>query len=155
MSSEVRRPVRSGSGGDERPADLHPDYPLPDVDHPVTRPFWDACKQHKLVLQRDRGTGAYHWPPKPAYWKGGRLEWVEASGRGSVYSYVVGREPFLPAFQHMLPHVMVLVELDEGPRLVGYMVGCAVDEMHVGMRLRVAWRDLTGRVSLPVWERDL
>jgi hypothetical protein len=152
MSSEVRRGERTRVVEDRPVADLHPDYPLPDVDHPVVEPFWSGCRERRLLVQRDRETGVYHWPPKPAYWRGGRLEWVEAAGTGTVYTYVVGLEPFLPAFRHLLPHVMVVVELDEGPRLVGYMVNCRPEETSIGMRVRVVFRQLTERVTLPVWE---
>jgi uncharacterized OB-fold protein len=134
---------------------LHPDYPLPDLDDPVMRPFWDGARELKLLQQRDRTTGAVHWPPKPLYWKGGgRLEWFEASGKGTVYTYVVGHEPFLPAFAHLLPHVMVVVELDEGARIVGHMIGVAPEDMAIGMRVRVAFKRLTDRVTLPVWEKE-
>ena len=134
---------------------LHPDYPLPDVDDPVMRPFWEGARDGRLMLQRERATGRVHWPPKPSYWKGGgRLEWFEASGRGTVYTWVVGQEPFLPAFRHLLPHVMVVVELAEGPRIVGYMVNCRPEAMRFGMKVRVAFRRLTDRVTLPVWEPD-
>jgi uncharacterized protein len=93
------------------------------------------------------------WPPKPLYWKAGdRLEWFEASGQGTVYTYVVAYEPFLPAMAHLLPHVMVVVRLAEGPRIVGHMVGCTPDEMAFGMRVRVRFKRLTDRVTLPVWE---
>jgi uncharacterized OB-fold protein len=131
---------------------LHPDYPLPDVDDPVMRPFWDGARAGKLMLQREPATGIVHWPPKPAYWKGGgRLEWVEASGRGEVYSWVVGYEPFLPAFRHLLPLIMVLVQVEEGPRLVGYMVDTVPETMRFGMAVRVVFERLTERVTLPVW----
>jgi uncharacterized OB-fold protein len=133
---------------------LHPDYPLPDLDDPVMRPFWEGCRNGRLILQRDRETGEAHWPPKPAYWKRGRLEYFDASGHGEVYSYVVGYEPFLPAFRDLLPLVMVIVQLDEGPRLVGYMVNCRPDEMSFGMKVRVVFKQLTERVTLPVWEPD-
>src|SRR5205814_9019235 len=97
---------------------LHPDYPLPDLDDPIMRPFWEGARAGKLMQQREHGAGIAHWPPKPMYWKGGgRLEWFEAGGRGEIYSYVIGYEPFLPAFRHLLPHIMVVVQLDEGPRL--------------------------------------
>jgi len=132
---------------------IPPDYPLPDVSDPVMQPFWQACREHRLIIQRDRRTGEVHWPPKPAYWKGGRLEWFQASGRGEVYSYVVAHAPFLPAFRDQLPHILVLVQLDEGPRLVGYMVGCRPEQMSFGMEVRVVFRDLTDEVTLPVWER--
>ena len=131
---------------------LHPDYPLPDTTDPVVAPFWAGCREGKLRVQRDRETGDVHWPPKPGYWKGGRLQWIDASGRGEVYSYVVGYEPFLPAFRDQLPHIMVLVQLEEGPRLVGYMVNATPEQMRIGMPVRVVFRRLTDDVTLPVWE---
>ena len=131
---------------------LHPDYPLPDVEHPVTRPFWEGCRAGEIRLQRDRETGQVHWPPKPAYWKGGRLEWFRASGRGTIYSYVVAHEPFLPALRHLLPLVLVLVELEEGPRLVGYLTGGTPAEVQFGQPVRVRFKVLNDRVTLPVWE---
>lgn len=135
---------------------IHPDYPLPDVDDPVMKPFWDGARDHRLLQQRDRETGAVHWPPKPMYWKGGgRLEWFEASGRGEVYTYVVAYEPFLPAFQDRLPHIMLVVQLDEGARIVGYMRNCTPEQMSFGMRVRVAFEDLTERATLPIWEPDV
>ena len=134
---------------------LHPDYPLPDLDDPIMRPFWDGARAGKLMQQRDRTTGEVHWPPKPLYWKGGaRLEWFEASGRGTVYTYVVGYEPFLPAFAHLLPHVIVVVQLAEGARIVGHMVGCSPDGMAIGRPVRVAFKRLTDEVTLPVWELE-
>ena len=133
---------------------LHPDYPLPDLDDPVMRPFWDGARAGKLMQQRDRVTGKTHWPPKPLYWNGGALEWFEASGRGVVYTYVVGYKPFLPAFEHLLPHIMVVVQTDEGARLVGYMVNCTPIEMAFGMHVRVVFKRLTDTVSLPVWEPE-
>lgn len=134
---------------------IHPDYPLPDADDPVMKPFWDGARGHRLLQQRDRATGALHWPPKPLYWKGGgRLEWFEASGRGEVYTYVVAHPPFLPAFADKLPHIMVVVQLDEGARIVGYMRNCTPEQMRFGMRVRVAFEDLTDRATLPIWEPD-
>ncbi len=47
---------------------------------------------------------------------------------------------------------MVVVQLDEGPRLVGYMVDCPPDAMRFGMKVRVAFKRLTDRVTLPVWQ---
>lgn len=137
------------------PTPVHPDYPLPDLDDPTMRPFWDGAREGKLMQQRDRETGAVVWPPKPLYWKGGeRLEWFEASGRGTIHTWVVGHEPFLPAFAHLLPHIMVVVALAEGPRIVGHMVACAPDEMRFGMPVRVVFKRLTEAVTLPVWEPE-
>jgi uncharacterized OB-fold protein len=134
---------------------IHPDYPLPDVDDPVMRPFWDGARDGRLMQQRDRVTGAVVWPPKPLYWKGGdRLSWFEASGMGRVHTWVVALEPFLPAMRHLLPHIMVVVELSEGARIVGHMVQCAPEEMRFDMPVRVVFKRLTERVTLPVWRPD-
>jgi hypothetical protein len=131
----------------------HPDYPLPDVHDPVMRPFWEGARRGVLMQQRDRVTGETVWPPKPMYWKGGdRLEWFEASGRGEIYSYVVAYEPHLPALRHLLPLILVLVRIEEGPRLVGYMVNCDPEGMRFGMKVRVVYKRLTPDVVLPVWE---
>jgi uncharacterized OB-fold protein len=100
-------------------------------------------------------TGFVHWPPKPLFWKDGkRLEWFEASGKGTVFTYVVAYEPFLPALAHLLPHVMVVVELAEGPRIVGHMVGAKPEDMCFGLPVRVVFKRLNERVTLPVWEID-
>ena len=131
---------------------LHPDYPLPDLDDPIMRPFWDGARDHVLMLQRDRRTGTMHWPPKPLYWNGGELEWFVASGKGTVFTYVVAYETFLPAFT--LPHIMVVIETKEGSRIVGHMVNCRPEDMSFGMNVRVAFKDLNDQVSLPVWEPD-
>ena len=135
---------------------LHADYPLPDLDDPVMRPVWDGCRDGRLMVQRDRVTGALHWPPKPLYWKDGRrLEWLEHDGRGVIYSYVVGSEPFLPAFAGLLPHIMVVVELTHGAgraRLVGHMVNCTPAQMRFEMPVQVVYKRLTDAVTLPIWE---
>jgi uncharacterized OB-fold protein len=134
---------------------VHPDYPLPDVDDPIMRPFWEGAHEHKLLMQREIAGGNVVWPPKPMYWKGGgQLAWFEASGRGEIYTYVVAHAPFLPALEHLLPHIMVVVQLDEGARIVGYMKNCKPEEMLFGMRVRVVFEDLTDRATLPVWEPD-
>lgn len=136
----------------DAPLNLHPDRPLPDTADPVMRPFWAGCREGRLVIQRDRITGEIHWPPKPAYWKGNRLEYIDACGDGTIFSWVVAYEPFLPAFKGMLPHILVIVELTEGPRLVGYMVHCRPEQMRFAMKVRVVFQQLTDDVTLPVWE---
>ncbi|MCX8071437.1 MAG: OB-fold domain-containing protein [Candidatus Binatia bacterium] len=130
---------------------LHPDYPLPDLEDPIMRPFWDGARQGKLMLQRERHTGRLHWPPKPLYWREAELEWFEASGFGTVFSYVIAYEPFLPAFRHRLPMVLAIVETDEGARLVTYIVNCPPEQVHFGMPVRVVFERLNDAVVLPVW----
>src|SRR5215831_17960155 len=78
---------------------LHPDYPLPDVDDPVMRPFWDGARDGRLMQQRDRLTGAVVWPPKPLYWKGGEREGTDLHLGGGARAVPAGDAP-PPAAYH-------------------------------------------------------
>ena len=62
--------------------------PRPDI-YLKTRPFWDAAKEHKLLLQFCKDTNQYQWYPRPvSIYSGTRnLEWREASGKGALYSW--------------------------------------------------------------------
>ncbi len=137
---------------DEQP--LHPDYPLPDLDDPIMRPFWEGAREGRLMLQRERQSHRLHWPPKPLYWHEAELEWFEASGRGTIFSYVIAYEPFLPALQHRLPLILAIVETEEGARLVSYLVSCLPNQVYFGMPVRVCFQHLNDTIVLPVWEPD-
>ncbi len=129
--------------------ELHPDTPLPDVDDPIAGPFWEFCRRHELRLQRDRASGKLVFPPRPHY--AGDYEWVKVSGRGRVFSFVIVRPPFLPAFEDKVPFVIAVVELEEGPRLVGNVLDCPIEAVRSGMPLELTFEDLTERVTLPQW----
>ncbi len=124
--------------------------PLPDADG---RPFWDACRQHELRAQRCNGCGRFRWPPRgicPAChsWE---FEWQLLPGGGTVASFVVvHRAP--PAFAAEAPYVVAYVELDgtDGQvRLLSNVVGCAWQDVTVGMRVNVEFDDVTPEFSLP------
>jgi uncharacterized protein len=128
---------------------LHPDYPLPDVQEPIGRPFWESCRRHELRIQRSRSSGRFLFPPRPSY--AGDFEWVRVSGRGRVLTFVIVRPPFLPAFADKVPFAIAVVELDEGPRLVGHVVDCAIEDVRSDMPVEVVFQDLTEEVTLPQW----
>ena len=128
---------------------MHPDRPLPDVDDPITGPFWESCRRHELRVQRDRKSGRWIFPPRPHY--AGDYEWTRVSGRGRVFTFVIARAPFLPAFADELPLVLAVIELEEGPRLVGNVRACAPEEVCSGMAVEVCFEDVSERVTLPQW----
>jgi uncharacterized OB-fold protein len=78
-------------------------------------------------------------------------EWdaVEASGRGTVYSYVVNHHPQVPAFDYPLP--VGLIELEEGTRLVANLVGVEPGDVHVGMPVEVEWIEPDPDLTLPAF----
>src|SRR5438093_133096 len=77
------------------------------------------------------------------------VEWIRASGRGTVYTFTVTQQNQTAGFREELPYVLAMVELEEGPRLVTNLVGCAPDEVRVGMPVEVAFEDGTAEITLP------
>lgn len=90
---------------------------------PTTQPFWDGTEQHRLRIQRCVTTGKVFTYPRrhSPYVVGGQVEWVEASGRGTLHSYVITHIP-APGYEDEIPYVIALVELEEGPRVVANLV---------------------------------
>lgn len=85
-----------------------------------------ALSEGRFLLQRDRHTGRYVFPPRVD----GDLEWVEASGRGVVYSVTT-----IPQRAPADSYNVVLIDLDEGPRVMSRVEGLAAAEVTIGMRV--------------------
>jgi len=129
-----------------------PQRPLPRIDE-ETRGFWEACSRHELYLQRCGKCGTFRYPPRalcPACLSSA-IEWVRASGRGTVYSFTITHQNQAPGFRERLPYVLAVVELAEGVRLMTNVVSCAPDAVHIGMPVEVAWDDVTSEVAIPVF----
>lgn len=123
---------------------------LPPAD--VARFFWDAAKEHRLVIQRCDACARYvHWPQLvcPSC-HSEQLTPANVSGRGKVYSYCIVHHIFNPAFADDVPYNVAIVELEEqeGLRLIANIVGCANDDVRTGMAVEVTFEDREGH-SLP------
>ena len=110
--------------------------------------FWDGVALGELRLQRCSACARLRHPPRPMCPGCHSLEWTteRASGRGTVYSYVIPRHPPAPLDEE--PPIIVLVELDEGARLVSNLRAVAPGEVRVGMRVEAFFDDVAG-VRLP------
>ena len=118
----------------------------------LTAPYWNAAGRGELLLQRCRACDRHQFYPRGACTNCGNaeLEWVQASGRGTIYSYTVFHRPPHPAFDR-LPLVVALVDLEEGPRMTTNIVGCDVGDVRIGMPVFVEFEQLTEDVGLPVF----
>jgi uncharacterized OB-fold protein len=122
-----------------------------------SQPFWDAAKQHKLLFQRCKLCGtAVFYPrdicPGPDCFGVGTLEWVESSGKGTVYSFTISYQPAHPAFQEDIPYVLGIVELDEGWRMNTNVINIPPEQLKIGQRVEVVWDDVTPEFSLPKFQ---
>jgi uncharacterized OB-fold protein len=122
------------------------EFPLPDVDDPLTAPYFAAAARGELAVTRCLACDRYVWYPEPQCAAcGGPLEWVAVSGRGTLFSWTVVQRPFLPAFEAMVPFVTALVALDEDPavRIVSYVVDIDAGALVPDMPLVVTFRPLS------------
>ena len=114
--------------------------------------FWfEGARAHQLLIQRCSSCGTLRHPPLPACSVCGSLEWdtVEASGRGTLFSFVVVHYPQVAAFEYPLP--IGLVELEEGTRVVANLSGLDASDIRIGMALQAEFVDYDEDLSLPVF----
>ncbi len=129
--------------------------PLPDFAEKF-KEFWAGCKQHKLLVQRCKDCRRYRWYPRPVCGNCGSFdtEWVEVSGRGKIYSYVIVYRTPLQAFRDDTPYTTVVVELDNIPyvRMLGRFTNCPAEKVRIGMPVEVSFDDVTKEVTLANWQ---
>ncbi|MGW2300531.1 bifunctional MaoC family dehydratase N-terminal/OB-fold nucleic acid binding domain-containing protein [Streptomyces sp. NPDC001809] len=113
--------------------------------------FWEGVAGHRLLIQRCVACSALRFPWLPGCADCGSPEWdtVEASGAGTVFSYVVMHHPPFPAFDP--PYAVGLVELAEGVRIVSNVVGVPYDKVRIGMPVRLEFLRVDEELELPVF----
>jgi uncharacterized OB-fold protein len=116
---------------------------------PMTRQYWAAAAEHRLLVQRCAGCGHHQFYPRPfcLACSSRRIAWQQVTGRGWVYSLTTVRIPVHPDLPP--PYVVALVDLDEGPRLLTNLAG----ECAIGDRVRVHWERRDDLV-VPVFATD-
>jgi uncharacterized OB-fold protein len=126
------------------------DLPVADAD---TEPYWAAARDGKLLIKRCRACTEPFFYPRPFCPKcwSDDVQWEEASGRATLYTWSVVRQNDLPPWPSRVPYVAAVVDLDEGPRMLTNVEGCEPDDLRVGMALRVAYRVESDDVTLPVF----
>jgi uncharacterized OB-fold protein/acyl dehydratase len=132
------------------PEDLDPDKLMRPSSSRDTKFFWDGVNAHELRIQR-RPDGTLQHPPVPAVWadKDAPEDYVVASGKGSVFSYVVHHAPKVPG--RSLPFVIALVELEEGVRMLGELRGIEPEQVKIGLPVRATYLDFPDSEVSPAW----
>jgi uncharacterized OB-fold protein len=124
--------------------------PLPQVTREMA-PFWEAARRHELVVQRCSACRTYRFPARDLCSRclARESEWIRVSGRGAVFSWAVMHQVYHPGFAAEVPYAVVVVELEEGARLVSNLVDCPVAEITAGMPVEVVFDDVAPEVTLP------
>jgi uncharacterized protein len=132
------------------PEDLDADAMMRPASSRDTKFFWDGVNAHELRIQKPPDGSLQH-PPVPAIWqdKQAPIDYVVASGRGTVFSYVVHHAPKVPG--RTLPFVIALVELEEGVRMLGELRNVDPASVEIGMPVRATYIDFPANDVGPAW----
>lgn len=127
-------------------------YPIPEYG---TEPYWAACNEERLVIQRCKACGKFRWHPSPLciFCAHGDYDWAPLSGRGRVYSWTVITHPVHPAAVALVPYVVVEVELAEQDklRMISNLVDCDPASIQFDAPVSVAFTTHASGQKLPVF----
>ena len=119
-----------------------PARPRPEPDA-LTQGFWDAAREHRLVVQRcDRCELLRHYPqPMCPGCHSESWTWAELSGNGTVHTFTVTHQAFHPAWADRVPFAVATIELDEGVRMVSDLPPSDVERVVIGARVACFFED--------------
>jgi hypothetical protein len=116
-----------------------------------TRPFWTAAAEDKLVVEQCEVCHQYIFPPRGVCrsCRSQRLQFVPVTVQGTIYSFTVNHQRWQPNLD--VPYILALVEFPgfAGVRILGRLRGCSADEVHVGLKVEVAFEPGPGNVKIP------
>lgn len=117
--------------------------------------FYQFCKNHELRFQRCDDCLTWRHIPRDMCAKCGSLkwQWAQSSGKGTLFSWTTATQPMMSQFAESVPYSPAIVELEEGVRMVTWLVGVKPEELQLGMPLQVAFDDVTPEVTLPKFKR--
>ena len=140
----------------QRPAAAEPGKPpkigrFRPVENHDTKFFWEGVRAGRLLVQRCTSCSTLRHPPGPMCPACQSLEWeaLESSGRGIVYSFVVMHHPPIPPFDY--PNTVLLVELEEGTRLISQLVDARPEDVRIGAPVEVVFREVEEGLTLPLF----
>jgi len=126
--------------------------PLPEITD-LTRPFWTATKNRKLVMQKCTKCMTFNFYPKPWCVECGcrAMEWTEVSTEGVVYSFTVAHTVMMnyPAWKEDLPITIAIVDVDGAGRMYAQITDCPPEKLRVGMRVKLHFSDMSAEITIP------
>jgi len=123
--------------------------PLPGID-PLTQPYWEHARAHRVASQKCNTCGDLHFPPSPVCpaCLSSDQGWQVLSGRGTLLTWGRFHRAYWDSFRDDVPYDVCVVKLQEGPLIVSNFAGPAPEGLHMGMPLRAVFDDVTPEVSL-------
>ncbi len=122
----------------------------------LTRPFFEAANEGRLVVQSCTNSDRLYFPPRPASeicGEGESVVWKEVSGRGTIYNYCVVYDCPVASLKEDLPFNLAVIMLEEDPGILMYshLPGVPPDEVPVGAAVRVIFEETANGQKVPEW----
>lgn len=127
----------------------------PPIVNPDSQAYWDGAREDRLMIRKCKSCGTAHFLPRylcPACWST-ELDWIPASGRGTVHSYTVIRRAPLPEFIDRVPYVVALIDLEEGPRMMANILGDSALDTRIGDQVEVCFEQRGESAKVPQFMR--
>jgi uncharacterized OB-fold protein len=125
--------------------------PLPQPDD-VNRAYWSAGAEGRLVVQRCPHCSHVQFYPRALCTQcGDEPEWMDCSGRGTVHTFTIIRQMGMRPFRDELPYVVAMVELDEGPLIMGNVTDCDPEAVRIGLPVEVHFVRAADEIGVPYW----
>lgn len=125
--------------------------PLPATDE-VNGAYWAAAAEGRLLIQECPHCRHRQFYPRALCTRcGGEPEWLECSGRGTVHTFTVVRQMGMRPFRDELPYVVAMVELQEGPMMMGNVTGCDPDTVRIDMPVEAYFVRAADEVGITMW----
>jgi uncharacterized OB-fold protein len=122
----------------------------------LTKPFWDAANEQRLVIQNCTACYKLQHPPAAACREcgsGGNLEWKQMSGRAKIYNYGVVYDCPIKSLQEDQPFNLAVVMLDDDPgiQMYSHLPGTPLDDVPVGASVEVVFEPSANGQLVPEW----
>jgi len=127
--------------------------PVPET-NTWSEPYWNAAREEKLLLQKCSDCGKHIFYPRllcPACFSD-NIDWIEASGKGNIYTYTVVTNNAPSIFLEDMPYVIAIVRLEEGVQMLTNIVDCDHEKLACDMPVEVTYRKLNEEFTLPVFK---
>jgi uncharacterized protein len=120
---------------------------------PVNKPFWDACAEGVLAIQKCTACGHLRYPAGVACPKclSSQSTWQPVSGLGSIFSFIVFHRAYHPSWEGKTPYNVSLIELAEGPVMLSNVVDVDNATLKVGLPVKVAFQRIDEALAIPVF----
>ncbi len=128
--------------------------PLPVLEG-LTAEFYGWCRKGELRFQKCGECGSWRHMPREMCPECGSTEWAwqKSSGTGKVFTWTVAARPLHPAFADAAPYAPVVVEMEEGVRVLSELVDCAPADLAIDMPVEVVFDEVTPEITLPKFRK--